>query len=121
MNELLDKLKAPNDLEARSRAFVADLTIPIEERWELFERAPNKEEACGCNEFPFGMVDSPYDDLYLERHETFDFIERINEWQEDIEANGTFELADKEYNQESLDSLKNWCMTNYTATWEYDW
>jgi hypothetical protein len=105
--------------EKACREYCADQTIPVSDRWEIFRVAPNKGESCvyelpnskdiGVREF------SPYDDFGMDRHEVFDVVERIDDWQEETDD------GFGKYTTEQIDKFKNFYMCKYLGEWEYDW
>lgn len=108
-------------VKPQCEAYCADKSFPLADRWEIFCIAPDKE----CSPFQeipsedeVGLTEeiSPYDDWCLERHETFDVCDKINNWEESIGASwGTG------YNQVTLDLFKEYYMATYTGSFVFDW
>lgn len=98
------------------RAYCADESIPLADRWELFRVAPNKINK-PWYETP-AFMDSPYDELYLERYQTFDVVERLEDYQSEVDDGDTW---GDEWGQKELDEAKNHYMTRYIGSWKYDW
>ena len=119
LKEIAEYNKPRKSPEKACREYCADQSIPIADRWQVFRVAPDKEESCiyelpnakdiGVREF------SPYDDFCMERHETFDVVERIDEWQEETDD----DLG--KYTTEQIDMFKNFYMVKYLGEWKYDW
>lgn len=100
-------------LEPDCRAYCADESIPVADRWEVFQVAPNKRHKIWEDIPPkseVGLTFSPYDDWYLERHETFDVVDRLNDWDDD-----------EKYPADVIDKFKNYYMKSYTGSWIHDW
>ena len=115
LKQIADLEEIKKTLEPNCRAFCADESIPVNDRWEVFQVAPNKDYQCWHDtpsESEVGLDDeiSPYDDWYLERHQTFHVVDRITGWEED-----------ERYPQEVIDKFKNYYMKSYTGSWKYDW
>lgn len=118
-NEILQKIaeleSIQNSIKPLCVEFCADQNISIADRWEIFKIAPDKKHD-RWYDFPsekeVGLDEeiSPYDDWYLERHETFDVVDRITDWEDD-----------EKYPQDVIEKFKNYYMKSYTGSWEYDW
>lgn len=120
LKQIAEYNKPRKSPEKACREYCADQSIPVSDRWEIFRVAPNKDESCiyelpNHKDIGLTMDFSPYDDFYMERHETFDVIERIDEWQEETNdgVGG--------YTTEQIDKFKNFYMVKYLGEWEYDW
>lgn len=102
-------------VKPQCEAYCKDKTIPLADRWEIFCIAPNKNEG-GFQDIPYfkdvGLEDeiSPYDDWCLQRHETFDVCDRIDEWEE---GSG--------YTQDTINLFKEHYMSTYTGSFVFDW
>lgn len=126
MNSLKEKLEAIKvaaaELENECRVFCADETKSVAERWEVFKEAPNKIKK-SYYELPpkslLGFEIESYDDLYLERYQTFDVIEQLNFYQNQLGKN-SYSFTNK-LDQEKLDLLKNYYMVRYIGSWKNDW
>lgn len=123
---ILNKIQTLKDLqgslEPDCKAFCADESIPVEDRWEVFQVAPNLEHDCIYDLPPFKDVGlqrelSPYDDLYIERHETFDVVDRLQDWEDELGEDMNNIINTKE----QLDAWKNHYMKKYVGSWKYDW
>lgn len=70
MNNLQESMETVMENNRESiNEFIKNKDIPLEERWALFKKLPEEFSVCtywtGTSSF-----DSPYDDFYMERHET---------------------------------------------------
>lgn len=119
ISETIQSIAEFKDLQKKlkedCKKICADETISIQDRWELFKNAPDKEHSSYDETPPSQLVGlekeiTPYDDWYLERRETFNVVKRIEYWE-----------ANKKYNSEVLDKFKNYYMVRYIGSWIYDW
>jgi hypothetical protein len=121
--ELLDKLaafkKLGEEIEKDCRAFVVDISKPLEERWAFFCAAPNKKHESFYDDMG-GKLDSAYDDLNLDRHQTFDVCDWVNESQEELNEDCAPDFVEK-LGQEGLNEIKEHYMKKYLGSWENDW
>lgn len=128
--ELKESLKEfqsiATDLAKQCMEFCKDENRSVGERWEVFKDAPNKSFK-PFQEIPdarmVGMDGdefSPYDDWYLDRHQTFDVVERIEDWERDM--NGTWKNGwVQKLSPDILDKWKNYYMVRYIGSWKHDW
>lgn len=116
--------------EARSalHSVLADKTIPLEERWELFCETPKDMLNEQSYIVHFSTYDfSWYDDFYCERHQTMymaDLIDNIEyaieDYDENYEYNKGYEKFFKD-KPEKLDELKEEILADALYSFEFDW
>jgi len=115
LQQIKDLEEIKKTLEPNCRQFCADESIPVKDRWEVFEKATYKKHLCyggppNAKDVGLDNEISPYDDWYLDRHQTFDVVERISGWE-----------VDGSYSPDVIDKFKNHYMLQYLGSWEYDW
>lgn len=121
LDQIGEYLLIGNTIAEKCKSFVANESIPVSERWEIFRVAPGKGHR-HSDEYPHKLVDSPYDDLDLQRHQTFDVVDELDGWQEALNDGEEWGfLFDKGYGQKELDEFKNYYMTRYLGSWKHDW
>lgn len=93
---------------------IADKTIPLEDRWNLFVSAPSQM----CNHRPFiqhihigGREISWYDDFGRDRYEEIDMIDAI-EWMEDC-----FE----DWGVDQVNEMKEYILAHNLRSFTNDW
>ena len=122
LEQITEFNKLQTHLAADCAAFCKDRANSIEDRWELFCEAPNKNHK-SSQELPFLGKDfeiSPYDDFNLERNAVFDVCDRINGWQEEFDGGKPDGFVEK-LNQRKIDFFKVHYMDRYMGSWENDW
>lgn len=109
------------------KTFCTNESIPIADRWEVFCVAPEKGEGGWLDEPPqdiIGFECSPYDDLNLERRESFDVVSSLNDWAKDAQDKADGKKAygfGSQLTPEIVDRLKNYYMVQYKGSWICDW
>lgn len=117
LKQIADLAEIQKTLEPACREYCADESIPVDDRWQLFKVAPNKEDK-SFYEIPdndeVGLEEeiSPYDDWYLDRYQTFDVVSRLTDWE-----SGQY----NPYTKETVDKFKNYYMKKYIGSWMNDW
>lgn len=109
---------------------ITDKSIPLNERWELFKKAPTelKETTCWVvnfntlNEAEGGHV-SWYDMFGVDRHQTVEMLDIIERLEEIIEY-GQTKIKAKQFfidNPAKLDDLKEEILSMNLQSFVYDW
>lgn len=107
-------------LEAECRAFCTNSANSLDERWELFKVAPNKDH--WSNDRHPDFVDSCYDELGLARGETFRVVERVSHWEKEFEKEGRCNRFDSNgWDFNRLNEFKLYYLDRYLGSWEHDW
>lgn len=129
LEEIIAFKQAPNGLKDRYLAFIADTTIPLDERWAVFKEAPDdwKEQKSWIQHFDFekefiGEI-SWYDDFYVDRHETVDMVDFCEERLEDYFA-GKYEEEDEEWQTVVIACIvaaKEEVLASNMGSFEFDW
>lgn len=129
-DELLDLIgqheKLSTSLGEACSTFVANQAIPLNDRWEVFQNAPNRKEENWVTlpeeefEEKFGKEIEAYEVWAHDKYQTVDVVDRLNDW--DI---GEWVDSPKgwmpPYNHEEVLFLKNWYMEQYIKSWMFDW
>lgn len=111
------------ELEKKCRAFCADETKSVAERWEVFKQAPNKVYDPVYDLPPhdlLGFEVVAYDDLGLDRNAVFDVVRQLDYFQKQLTGTYKCDFV-KQLDQEKIDLLKNYYMVRYIGSWENDW
>lgn len=110
-----------DEIARTCRAYCANELIPLEDRWEVFRVAPGKEADSWENFPPF--IDSTYDELNLEKYETFDAVERIDQWDEEFKRTGKlpYNFKSNDWTEEHLIEFKNFYLTRYLGSCVNNW
>lgn len=130
LEEIIAYKKAPVELQQRYVAFIADTTVPLDERWEVFKEAPDewKQHDSWIHHFDFekqffhGKI-SWCDDFYVEKYETVDMVGFIEERLEDHFA-GEYEEEDEEWETIVLPCIaaaKEEVLAKNLGSFKFDW
>lgn len=128
MSNLLSKLnelsQLQSELEKECRAYCADESIPLKDRWRVFKLAPNKEHD-GYDNIPFEKdlgIDEivPYDDFGMSRGSTFNVVQTIEAWEKDLK-NGWKESFWGKLKPKQREMFKNYYVVKYLGSWNHDW
>lgn len=86
LDEIIAFKQAPNSLKDRSIAYITDMTVPLSVRWAVFKEMPDdwKNEEEWIQHFDAEKLLSRgeiswYDDFYVEKYETVDMVEFVEE------------------------------------------
>lgn len=126
---MLDEISAfkndSNPLKEKYLNYIQDKSIDLEERWEVFCKAPTDwkekdsyivhfqvEKALKAN----GGEISWYDDFYIEKNETIHLMNVIERLEEETE---TFEELG--WNSELIKQFKEEVLEKNLASFDYDW
>lgn len=107
-------------LADRCKVFCADTSIPLKDRWEVFKNAPDKSHE-SWDSYPYNLVDSPYDELGLDRHQTFDVVDRVSDWLDVFENDGYLSDFVRSIGIEGVHEFMEYYLTGYIGSWEHDW
>jgi hypothetical protein len=139
LDEIIAFKQAPNGLKDRSVAYINDMTVPLSVRWAVFKEMSDdwKVEESWIQHFdaekllPCGEI-SWYDDFYVEKYETVDMVEFVEERL--IEK--LFEESDEDYPDEVygatidtlppeiqtiVDAWREEILSKNLASFTYDW
>lgn len=111
---LIEEIKEFREKESalvkKCKEFCADESKPIALRWDFFKIAPGKKYKA-YTRVPKGLRINFFDDFGIERHETIDVINWIEERAAELEI----------FTERQFDILKNYYMVNYIGSFVYDW
>lgn len=113
-----------NALAEKCKAYCADESISVADRWEVFRVAPGKDEGGWVDEPPediIGFECVTYEHLYLERYATFDVVSSLDDWARDVASGNPAYSFSAKLTPAVVDQLKNYYMTQYKGSWINDW
>lgn len=122
LEQLLAYKNKGNPLKQEWEKFIDDKTIPLDKRWEAFLEAPEEWKDDVMTTQPYECLeaiglDSPYDDLLIERYETHDVDQDV----EHVESM----IGDENYNdqlsEEHIVQMKEEIIANRMGSWTFDW
>lgn len=86
LDDIISYKNSPNELKDRAISYITDGSIPLMDRWETFKEMPNDwhihENWLQHFDSEKLLVNSEiswYDDVYVERYETVDMIELVDD------------------------------------------
>lgn len=112
--------KGAEVLKEKFAAYVADKTVPLEDRWSLFETAPDalKEHSSWYADFKINNEEiSWYDDYYLDRHQTMDTLDLVSQTEEMTLSDYTT----PKYSENVINDLKEQVLAKNLGSFVYDW
>lgn len=122
LEQLLAYKNSGNPLKREWEAFIDNRENPLEKRWEAFLSAPADWKEEDTTTQPYDCLvaiglDSPYDDLLIERYETHDVEQDV----EHVESM----IGDADYNDELSEAhiieMKEEIIANRLGSWTFDW
>lgn len=133
LDEIIEFKKCPNELKDRAIQYIADVRIPLKERWNVFKEMPygwkNRENYIHHFDseklFPSGEI-SWYDDFYIEKYETVEMVFFVEERLTDK----LLEMSDMDFDDlESLppeglkivDSFREEILSKNLGSFEFNW
>lgn len=139
LDEIIAFKQAPNGLKDRSIAYITDMTVPLSVRWAVFKEMPDdwKVEENYIHHFDAekylnGREVSWYDDFCIERHETVDVVEFVEErlmeklfdesdieYPDDVYGAGIDELPPEI--QTIVDTWREEILSKNLASFKFDW
>lgn len=125
INEVNEFLKNLQKLKIKVKSYCQDLSIPLEDRWKVFERvgAYLGEDNCYIvrfNSLPkeFIMYDGY---MHAERHQTIDITQILEHIQEGIEEEIEEGESNGKYSKINLDKFKEEVLKKFLWSFDYDW
>lgn len=113
LNELNRLEKLTNEVTDKVKAYVQDISIPLDNRWELFIKSDLGEEIRFVEDFgPLGNVYEYYD-FFFDRNQTVDlasFIANIEE--------GVYSIK---ITKEEINIIKEEILGKFIKSFIYDW
>jgi hypothetical protein len=125
--QILDFFELRDKIEDVVKQYVKDKSIPLDDRWEIFEKSGFGKHNCYIQH-----LDSLHDDIcmydglvHVDRNQdvsVFDIIEAYKEAVESYDEDDDDEdiLKWKRYGFDP-DSFKEECMQKFVKGWKYDW
>lgn len=127
-DQILNFFKLRDNIELVVKEYIQDKSIPLDDRWEIFEKS-----GFGCEKSWIQHLESLNDDIVMydglvhaDRHQAvsvFEILERYYEHKEDFEKKSY--NADKylEWQKYKFDpvAFQEECLEKFVKGWVYDW
>lgn len=123
MHSIFEKVEDLNKqllvLKAEFSVFLSDKTIPLNERWDLFRKAPAGLVETSPWVWSFECIEIRwYDEFNIDRHETVSLVSLMDDWIAE-------RIEDDEYEREKWESLvplmKEEILASNTREFTFDW
>lgn len=106
--------------------YIKDRTIPLEERWNVFQHMPEfMKQSGGWVEYIPILEDSGiewYDDFYIDRYQTVELNKIIERIKEELDDEYKGDLYEKIKDIPNLvDEIKEWVLENNIYSFINDW
>lgn len=114
MNSLVNEYNNLGDaIKDQFKKIATDKNIPLNDRWAIFKLVEN---VLPCETYGDGNIDTLdsgaclYDDFYIERHETVEYISMYER------------IVDREkYTQDQIDAWREAVLADGNGSFEFDW
>lgn len=126
--KILDFFELRDKIEQVVKNYVQDKTVPLDDRWEIFEKS-----GFGEHQYYSVHLDSLHDDIVMydglvhaDRHQSisvFEIIEKYNENKEDFEKQNYAAKNFLEWQKYKFDPIafKEECISKFLKGWDHDW
>lgn len=126
--KILDFFKLRDEIESVVKQYVQDKSIPLNERWEIFEQSGFGEHQCWIKH-----LDSLHDDIVMydglvhadrmQSISVFTIIERYEDDMEDLDDEEKNDPDENKWLKYKFDPItfKEECLAKFIKGWDYDW